>query len=76
VVLIGEDLNSYRQAIFNDLIEKIYDRRFDKRKSEKFKQESVTDLVKDFVKQAYNPKNEFLAFRQYILKHKLIPLRL
>ena len=70
------DLQEYRRQILSNLVERIYDRRFDNRKSEKFKKESVTDLIKDFVKEAYNPKNEFLAFRQYILKNKLIPLKI
>lgn len=61
-----------RKKVYDDLIKKIKSRFLLERPKEQML-ESIKDLIQDFKEDAQDPKNEYLAFRRYIIKHNLIP---
>jgi len=67
-----EYLITQRKKVYDDFIKKLY-MRYLTEKPYEVKMESIKDLIQDFKKDAQDPKNEYLAFRRYIIKHKLIP---
>lgn len=61
-----------RKRIRDNFIKKIKARFLLKRPKEQML-ESLKDLIKDFKEDAQDPKNEYLAFRRYLINHNLIP---
>lgn len=61
-----------RKKVYDDFIKKLYVRFLTERPYER-KMESIKDLIQDFLEDAQDPKNEYLAFRQFIINNNLIP---
>lgn len=61
-----------RKKVYDDFIKKLHVRFLTERPHEK-KMESIKDLIQDFIEDAQDPKNEYLAFRRYLINHNLIP---
>lgn len=61
-----------RKAIWNDLYNKITDRVQEIRNGNREAMIKLTGLIEDFAKDAENPDKEYLAFRRYILRERLI----
>jgi len=66
------ELADERKKIYDNFVKKLKSRFLLARPKEQML-ESVRDLIKDFKDDAQNPKNEYLAFRKYLINHKLIP---
>lgn len=62
-------LNDERKDIYKDFRDKLEDLFFQKRNRTKNVMPIIKRLIEDFKKDAQNPKNEFLAFRQYVSQH-------
>lgn len=67
-----EYLLTQRKKVYDDFVKKLY-MRFLTEKPYEIKMQSIKDLIQDFKEDAQDPKNEYLAFRRFIIKHNLIP---
>lgn len=61
-----------RKAIWSELYNKITDRVQEIRNGDRDAMIKLNGLIEDFTKEAANPKMEYLAFRRYILRERLI----